>query len=113
MLDTLRQDYIQTARSKGLPQRAVLLKHALRNAAIPLVTLLGLSLPFLLSGAAVTEVIFSWPGMGRVAVDAIFARDYPVILATTLLSGTLVILGSLLADLAYGWVDPRIRVRSP
>jgi peptide/nickel transport system permease protein len=89
----------------------VVLKHALRNAAIPLVTLAGLSLPMLLSGAVVTEWIFAWPGMGRVTVDAILSRDVPVILATTLLSGSLVVLGSLLADLGYAWLDPRIRVR--
>jgi peptide/nickel transport system permease protein len=111
MLEILHEDYIRTARSKGLPPRLVLGKHALRNAAIPLVTLVGLSLPFLLSGSVVTEVIFSWPGMGRVTVEAIFSRDYPVIMATTMVSATLVILGSFLADLGYAWVDPRIRVR--
>ena len=110
MLEILSEDYIRTARAKGLGERSILFKHALRNAAIPLVTLLGLSLPFLLSGAVVTEVIFSWPGMGQVAVQGLLSRDYPVILATTLLSGGMVILGNLLADLAYGLVDPRIRV---
>ncbi len=110
MLEILSQDFIRTARAKGLSERSILFKHALRNAAIPLVTLLGLSLPFLLSGAVVTEVIFSWPGMGQVAVQGLLSRDYPVILATTLLSGSMVILGNLLADLAYGVVDPRIRV---
>jgi peptide/nickel transport system permease protein len=111
MLEILGQDFIRTARAKGLPEGQVLFKHALRNAAIPLVTLLGLSLPFLLSGAVVTEVIFSWPGMGQVAVQALLSRDHPVILATTLLAGVLVVLGNLLADLAYGLVDPRIRAR--
>jgi peptide/nickel transport system permease protein len=111
MLEALAQDYVRTARSKGLGPARVVLKHALRNAAIPLVTLAGLSLPMLLSGAVVTEWIFAWPGMGRVTVDAILSRDVPVILATTLLSGSLVVLGSLLADLGYAWLDPRIRVR--
>jgi len=110
MLEILSQDYIRTARAKGLGETTILYKHALRNAAIPLITLLGLSLPFLLSGAVVTEVIFSWPGMGQVAVQGLLSRDYPVILATTLLSGSMVILGNLLADLAYSLVDPRIRV---
>ncbi len=86
-------------------------KHALRNAAIPLVTLVGLGLPFVLSGAMATEVVFGWPGMGRLTVDAIFARDYPIILATTMISASLVVLGNLLADVGYGLVDPRIRVR--
>lgn len=111
MLEILSEDFIRTARAKGLDERAVLWKHALRNAAIPLVTLLGLSLPFLLSGAVVTEVIFSWPGMGQLAVNSLLTRDYPMILAVTLLSGSMVVLGNLLADLAYGVVDPRIRVR--
>jgi peptide/nickel transport system permease protein len=110
MLEILSQDFIRTARAKGLSERAVLWKHALRNAAIPLITLLGLSLPFLLSGAVVVEVIFSWPGMGQVAVQALLGRDYPVILATTLLSGVMVIAGNFLADVAYGLVDPRIRM---
>lgn len=110
MLEILSEDFIRTARAKGLDERTVLWKHALRNAAIPLVTLLGLSLPFLLSGAVVTEVIFSWPGMGQLAVNSLLSRDYPMILAVTLLSGSMVVLGNLLADLAYGLVDPRIRV---
>jgi peptide/nickel transport system permease protein len=111
MLEVLQQEYMRTARAKGLHPWRVLLKHGLRNAAIPLVTLAGLSLPFLLSGAVVTEWIFAWPGMGRVTVEAMLGRDVPVILATTLLSGALVVLGSLLADLAYAWLDPRIRVQ--
>jgi peptide/nickel transport system permease protein len=111
MLEILSEDFVRTARAKGLPERVVLLKHALRNAALPLISLLGLSLPFLLSGSVVIEAVFAWPGMGRVMLDAIGARDYPVILAATLLSGSLVIAGSFLADLAYAWVDPRLRSR--
>lgn len=111
MLEALHEDFVRTARSKGLAPRAVFWKHALRYAAIPLVTLVGLGLPFVFSGAVATEVVFGWPGMGRVTVDAIFARDYPVILATTMISAFLVVLGNFLADLGYAWVDPRIRVR--
>jgi peptide/nickel transport system permease protein len=110
MLDVLREDYIQTARAKGLPEGKVVLKHALKNAAIPIVTLIGLSLPFLLGGAVVTEKIFSWPGMGRLTVDAIYARDYPVVLATNFVVAVMVILGNLLADIGYALLDPRITV---
>ena len=109
LIEVLGEDYIRTARAKGLSGSAVVLKHALRNACIPLLSLLGLSLPFLMGGSVVTEIVFSWPGMGRVAVDAMNGRDIPVILATTVGAGSLVILGSLLADLAYAWADPRIR----
>jgi len=108
MLDVLRESYIRTARAKGLPETRVLLKHALRNAALPLVTIIGLSLPFLFGGAVVVETIFSWPGMGRLAVDAIYARDYPVVLAINFVVAVIVILGNLLADIAYGLLDPRI-----
>ncbi len=109
LLEVLRQDYIRTARAKGLPERRVLWIHALKNAATPLVQLLGLSLPFLLSGSLVVEVVFSWPGMGRLAYDSILARDYPVILATTALAGVLVVVGNLLADTAQAALDPRVR----
>lgn len=109
MLEVLGADYIRTARAKGLPERRVIWVHALRNAATPLVQLLGLSLPFLLSGSLVIEVVFSWPGLGRLMYDSILARDYPVILAATALSGALVIAGNLLADLLQFVVDPRVR----
>ncbi len=108
MMDVLREDYIRTARAKGLPESRVLWKHAFRNAAAPLVTITGLSLPFLFGGAVVTETIFSWPGMGRLAVDAIHARDYPVVLAVNFVVAAMVIAGNLLADTAYGLLDPRI-----
>jgi peptide/nickel transport system permease protein len=108
MLDVLREEYIRTARAKGLPESAVFLKHALKNAALPIVTIIGLSLPFLLSGAIVTEKIFSWPGMGRLTVDAIFARDYPVVLAVNFVVAFMVIAGNLLADIGYALLDPRI-----
>lgn len=109
LLEVIRQDYIRTARAKGLPEHAVIFKHALVNALIPLITLLGLYLPFLMSGAVVTETIFAWPGMGRLTVGAIFARDYPIVMAANLLAGVLVVGGNLLADVLYGIVDPRIR----
>ncbi|HEX6938161.1 MAG TPA: ABC transporter permease [Longimicrobiales bacterium] len=109
MLEVVRQDYIRTARAKGLPGRTVILKHALRNSLIPVITLLGLYLPFLFSGAVFVEVIFAWPGMGRVIVDAIFERDYPVVMATSFFFAGMVILGSLVADVLYAAVDPRIR----
>lgn len=111
LLETLQQDYIRTARAKGLTERAVLFRHALPNALLPMITLLGLSVPFLLSGAVIVEVVFAWPGMGRVTVDAIFTRDYPLIIANTFVAGTMVIAGNLMADCLYGWSDPRIRSR--
>ncbi len=111
LLETMHEDFVRTARAKGLPPRVVFYKHVLRPAAVPLVTLVGLGIPFLLSGAVATEVVFGLPGMGRVTVEAILARDYPVILATTAVSATLVVIGNLFADLGYALVDPRIRVR--
>jgi len=108
MLDVLRSDYIRTARAKGLSERQVLMKHALRNAAIPIVTLVGLSLPFLLGGAVITERIFSWPGMGSLMVESIYTRDYPVVLAINFVVAAMVILGNLLADVGYALLDPRI-----
>jgi len=109
MLEVLQQDYIRTARAKGLSEVRVILKHALRNALIPVVSLFGLYFPFLLSGAVFVEVVFAWPGMGKLMVDSILGRDYPVVLAGTFLFGAMVVLGTLLADLLYGVVDPRIR----
>lgn len=109
LLEVIRQDYVRTARAKGLPEGRVIFRHALRNALIPIVTLLGLYLPFLISGAVVTETIFAWPGMGRLTIDAIFSRDYPVVLAANLLAGVMVVFGNLLSDVLYGIVDPRIR----
>ncbi len=109
MLEVLRQDYIRTARSKGLAGGRVIFKHALRNALIPIVTLLGLTVPTLLSGAAITETVFSWPGLGWLGVQSVTDRDYPVVLAVTLIGGAMVIIGNLLADIAYAVVDPRIK----
>ena len=108
MLEVLRQDYIRTARSKGLSSSRGIRKHALRNAMIPIVTLLGLTIPSLLSGAAITETVFSWPGLGYLGVQSVIDRDYPVVLAVVMIGGTMVIIGNLLADIAYAVVDPRI-----
>lgn len=109
MLEVIHQDFIRTARAKGLSERTVIFKHALRNALIPIITLLGLYLPFLLSGAVLVETIFSWPGMGRLIVDAIFQRDYPLVMASSFVIAAIVIFGNLVSDLLYAVVDPRIR----
>jgi peptide/nickel transport system permease protein len=109
LLEVLGQDYMRTAQGKGLPQRRILLVHALRNSLIPMVTLLGISVPTIVTGAFITETIFGWPGIGRLGVEAVTGRDYPVIMAVTMLSALLIIIGNLLADFAYAWVDPRIR----
>jgi peptide/nickel transport system permease protein len=109
MLEVIHQDFIRTARAKGLSERAVVFKHALRNALIPIITLLGLYLPFLLSGAVLVETIFGWPGMGRAIVDAILQRDYPMVMATSFVIAAIVVAGNLLSDILYAVVDPRIR----
>ena len=104
--------FVRAARARGLPALRIELRHILRNALLPVVTLLGLSLPALFSGTVFVEVIFAWPGMGRVMVDAVGARDYPVVLATTAIFATLVIIGNLLADALYLAADPRLRHRA-
>jgi peptide/nickel transport system permease protein len=109
MLSALNQDFVRTARAKGISNSGVLWHHAVRNALLPYITLLGLALPFLLTGAVVVETVFAWPGMGKLAADAIATRDYPVVTATTLLASALVVVGSLLADLLYMVADPRTR----
>jgi peptide/nickel transport system permease protein len=109
MLEILNQDFIRTARAKGLPERIVIFKHALRNALIPIVTILGLSLPDLFGGAFIIETIFAWPGMGRLGVMAIFQRNYPLIMGIVVFSAVLIMLGNLFADIGYALVDPRIR----
>ena len=111
MLEVLDQDYIRTARSKGVPEKLVVFDHALRNAVLPIITLLGMSLSNLIGGAFIVESIFGWPGMGRLGVTAIFTGDYPVVMGVTLFSSLLVGGGNLLADVLYGIVDPRIRVQ--
>ena len=111
LLEVLNQDYIRTARAKGLSERTVIMKHAMKNALIPVMTLVGLYLPFVLGGSVVVEYIFGWPGMGRLSVNAIFARDYPVILATNFIFACMVVIGNLVADILYAVVDPRISYR--
>jgi peptide/nickel transport system permease protein len=110
MLEALGHDYINTARSKGLPERTIILVHALRNALIPVVTVMGNLLGFLLSGAIVVETVFAWPGLGRLIVDAISFRDYPVIQGFVLFTGTVFVLVNLLVDMSYIWIDPLVRL---
>lgn len=111
MLEVIRQDYIRTARAKGLPENRIIFVHALRNTLIPVVTILGLSLPDLISVGVIIETIFSYPGLGRLAYEAVMARDFPVIMATVTFGAFLTLLGNLIADIAYAYVDPRIRYR--
>ena len=110
MLEVIRQDYIQSARAKGLAERVVIGKHALRNAMLPIVTILGLSLPTLIGGSVIVESVFAIPGMGQLMVQAAFERDYPVLMGNLVIVSTLTLVANLLADLAYSLVDPRIRV---
>lgn len=109
LLDSLSQDYVKVARSKGLAERTVLLKHVARNSLLPVVTITALLLPFLLSGSVIVESIFALPGLGRLAVGAALSRDYPTVLTTTAIAGMLVVLSNLLADVGYLYLDPRIR----
>ena len=110
MLDVQGQDFIRTARAKGLPERTVLVRHAMRNALLPMITIAGLQLPALLSGALVTETVFTWPGMGRLFLDSLGYRDYPVVMGILMFSAVLVLVGNLLADVFYAVADPRIRL---
>jgi peptide/nickel transport system permease protein len=109
MLDVLHEDYVRTARAKGLGERGVYFKHALRNAILPLVTLIALDLPSLFAGALFVETIFSWPGMGRLFWDAAKGRDYPVLLGVVMITAVLIIVCNILADLAYGWLNPQVK----
>lgn len=109
LLDTLSEDFILAARARGFSERTVIYGHALRNALLPLITIYGMSLPFLIGGAAIIETLFAWPGMGRLAVEAVTGRDYPMIMAVTTIAACLTVVGNLLADIAYGIVDPRVR----
>ena len=113
VLDVRERDFVRTARAKGLSPLAIELRHVLRNALLPVITLLGLSLPMIFSGAVFVEVIFAWPGMGRIMVDAVGARDYPVVMATTAIFGALVVAGNTLADALYAVADPRLREPPP
>jgi peptide/nickel transport system permease protein len=109
MLETVHQDYMRTARAKGLGEQVIVLRHALKNAAIPLVTVVALDIPELFVGALVTEQIFGWPGMGRLFWDAATRADYPILMGILAVSSTLIVLANLLADVVYGYLDPRIR----
>ncbi|GAA3767974.1 ABC transporter permease [Terriglobus aquaticus] len=109
MLEELNQDYIRTARAKGLPERTILYRHALRNALIPVLTVVGLQFGSLLAGAIVTETVFSWPGLGRLTINSISNRDYAVVQGCTLVIGLTYLLANLLTDLAYRWANPRMR----
>ena len=110
MLDVISQDFIRTARAKGLSERAVMMQHAFRNALLPMIELAGLELPALLGGALVTETVFTWPGMGRLFLDSLGYRDYPVVMGILMVSAVLVLVGSLLADIFSASADPRIRL---
>lgn len=110
MISVLNEDYVRTARAKGLTNRRVIFGHALRNALIPVITVIGISIPNAVSGAAITETVFSWPGMGRLAVNAANTRDYPVVLGATLTVAVVVVVSNLVTDLIYAYVDPRIRL---
>ena len=112
MLETLNQDYVRTARAKGLRNRTMLVRHALRNTMIPISTVLGMRFAGMLGGAVIVETIFSWPGIGKLVVDAIFDRDYPMIQGFVLFMGTVFLLVNLMVDLGYGLIDPRIRLAS-
>jgi peptide/nickel transport system permease protein len=110
MLEVLHEDYLRTARAKGIPPLRVILHHALRNALLPVITLLGLQLGALLAGAVITETVFSWPGVGLLTIESIQSRDYPVVQACVLLISVTYVLVNLLTDIAYAWIDPRIRL---
>jgi peptide/nickel transport system permease protein len=110
IVETLGKDYLVTARAKGLPRTRVILSHAFPNALLPLITYVGLEVGRLMAGAFIVEQIFTWPGMGRLALDAINSRDYPVIQAFAVITGAVVLLGNVIADIAYGVADPRIRL---
>ena len=109
MLETIRQDYVATARAKGLSERTVIWRHALRNALLPVITILGLSVPGLLGGSVIMESLFAIPGLGQLFYQSVMSRDYPLILAELVLTAFLTLLGNLLADVGYALADPRIR----
>jgi peptide/nickel transport system permease protein len=107
-LEQMSQDYVRSARAKGVPEQRVMVRHVLRNSLIPLVTVVGIDVPLYLTGAVLTETVFSWPGMGRLFYDALTVRDYPVLMGILVLGAVLIVLGNLIADLIYGLLDPRI-----
>ena len=109
-LDVISQEFVKTARAKGLSERRVLMKHVVGNALLPMITLAGMQLPGILTGALVTETVFTWPGMGRLFLDSLGYSDYPVVMGLLMFSAILVILGNLIADIVVAIVDPRIRL---
>jgi peptide/nickel transport system permease protein len=109
MLEVIRQDYIRTAKAKGLPEETVYYKHALRNALLPIITLFGFLIPGLIGGSIIMETVFAWPGIGRLAYQAVLARDYPVVMTINTITAVLVLIGNFIADILYGIADPRIR----
>jgi peptide/nickel transport system permease protein len=111
MLEVLRQDYIRTAWSKGLKQQGIIVKHALKNGLIPVITMKGMTLAHIVGGSVLIEQVFSIPGMGRLSVEGLFAQDYTIVQACLLIGGIVVLGANLLVDLSYGWLDPRIRYR--
>ncbi len=111
MLEILQQDYLRTARAKGIGRFQVIYKHALRNALVPIVTVIGMQIPLLFGGAIIIEQVFSWPGLGLMTMSAIGSRDYPVIMGVCLLSAVVVLLGNLVTDIVYALVDPTIQLQ--
>jgi peptide/nickel transport system permease protein len=110
MLEQLRQDYVRTARAKGLRERAVLFQHVLKNSMIPTVTVIGLQIGGLLEGAVITETVFAWPGIGRLAIQAVFERDYPLIQGIVLFAAATFVVVNLVVDISYSFLDPRVRL---
>jgi len=109
MLEVLRQDFIRTERAKGLSERAVIFKHAVRNAMVPVVTVIGLNFGLLLAGAILTETVFSWPGLGRLVVEAVYERDYPLVVGCILFFAIVFVVVNLITDILYTYIDPRIK----
>jgi peptide/nickel transport system permease protein len=107
-LSVIRSDYIRTANAKGLRERIVIFRHAVKNALIPVITIMALNLAALFSGAVITETIFAWPGIGRLFIQSMYARDYPVLMGILMMGSFMVVFFNLVADLVYGWLDPRI-----
>jgi peptide/nickel transport system permease protein len=110
VIEAMEQDYVRTARAKGVQERGVVITHVLRNAMIPFVTVAAIDIPLYLTGAVLTETVFSWPGMGRLFFDSLTVRDYPVLMGIVILGAVLIVVGNLIADLLYGLLDPRIKV---
>jgi peptide/nickel transport system permease protein len=110
-LEVVRQDYIRTARAKGLDENSIVYRHVFRNTMIPMVTLLGLFLPTLISGSVIIESIFSWPGVGELFFSAVRSRDYPVVMGLSFITAVMVLISTLLTDLLYAWADPRVTYR--